>query len=102
MTKELEDAIRLIEEAGGIVMMQGDLTDHEQPLTERQLIDMEAEEQAKLTAWQRSRDEDRNEAFSEMTKQLNKGKLTYSMAENICFENGMDADEIENWIHSHY
>jgi hypothetical protein len=56
MTKEIENAIRLIEEAGGFVMMQGILENEHieknQTFTEQQLMELEHQDQERLREYQ--------------------------------------------------
>lgn len=98
MNKQLEDAIRLIEEAGGFVMFQGDIEDHDTPLTEAQIEAMEVENRKAVDDYL----ERKNEAFRRFDKLLGSKNFSYGKVEDICFEEGIDMDEIENWIHSQY
>ena len=109
----LEQAIKIIEEAGGFVMMQGDLEQQDAPLTEARMDEIEAEERKQLEEHQqRRRDcyESLDDAFDEMIRKDMKagegqrlGMMTmYEMLEDVCLDNGCDLDEIENWVHSRF
>lgn len=97
MTEELKAAINLIEEAGGFVMMQTSI-DEEIPLTEAQMDAIEEEQNQAFDDYQ----ERRREAYKRFDKLLGSENFSYNRVEEICFEEGIDMDDIENYIHEHY
>jgi uncharacterized protein YggL (DUF469 family) len=109
----LEQAIKIIEEAGGFVMMQGDLEQQDAPLTEARMDEIEAEEKQRIEEFQEKRRECHKElsyAFDKAIRndmKLGEGQQLgafgmYEMLENVCLDNGCDLDEIEDWIHSQF
>jgi hypothetical protein len=93
---ELEKAIKLIEEAGGIVMMYTNPEEDED--RDAYLNQLEVEENARLAEW-RSRRED---MCSDFDKMLRKADFSISDIENMVHYHGMDMDDLEDYIHSHY
>lgn len=109
----LEQAIRVIEEAGGFVMMQGDLEQQEAPLTEARMDQIEAEEKERLEEFQKRRrscHDALSDAFDDMIKKDMKagegqrmGMLSMmDVLEEVCLGEGCDLDEIEEWLHSRF
>jgi hypothetical protein len=98
MKKELADAIKLIEDAGGFVMMQGDLEDQVAPMTESRLEELEAEQRKHFEEYQQRK----RECFKEFDELLGRKDFSFSKVEDLCYEHGMDLDDIEEYIHGHY
>ena len=91
MNKKLENAIQLIEEMGGVVLMQDnqdlpDLTDDDIQLS----IDREEFEKRKEAA------------FDEFDKMLGSKNFSYNAVEDMMHEHGLEMDYIEEHIHGLY
>ena len=105
----LAEAIKIVEEAGGFVMMQGDLEQHDAPLTEARMDQIEEEERKSFEEFQ-SRRRNCHEALSDTFDSMLKRNMVagegqrmrtmsmYEMLEDVCLENGCDMDEIEMWL----
>lgn len=91
MNKKLENAIQLIEEMGGVVLMQDnqdlpDLTDDDIQLS----IDRKEFEKRKEAA------------FDEFDKMLGSKNFSYQAVEDMMFGHGLEMDYIEEYIHGMY
>lgn len=101
MDNKLQKAIDLIEEAGGIVMMQSteetEVMARESELLQQTAI--EQNEKAKNKADYESRKVD---AFEELNKALGSPNFSFVGIDNICYRNGIDLDDIEEYMFSHF
>lgn len=98
MTEELKKAIELVEENGGIVMMQ-ELMDNEEIDA---LIEKEAQEKAELEKWQEERKirlKGMAEDFSDILKSKN---FSVTAVEDMVHGYGCDLDDLEDLIHNYY
>jgi hypothetical protein len=85
MDQELQKAIDVIENAGGFVMLSDDEISY---IESRYEVDSDYAKRKK-------------EAFKEATHALHHNRsLSFTDIEDIMSENGMDMDEIEDWIES--
>ena len=91
MKSELENAIRVIEEAGGFVMMQ-EVND----------LALLSDEDVQLEVDHKAYESRKKDAFDDFDKALGSKNFSYGMVEDICYENGIDMDDIEEYIHGHY
>jgi ATP-dependent Clp protease ATP-binding subunit ClpA len=94
MDSKLQKAIDLIEEAGGIVMMQS-TEESEAMMREAELIEQTATKQAEEAKY-------KADAFEEFDEALGSKNFSMNMVDDICYENGIDLDDIEEYIFSHY
>jgi len=90
---ELEKAIAIVEKAGGFVYME-DL-DFE---TEEEIQRASAEAQEELNDYL----DRKKQAFKKFDQALGSKNFNYGMAEDICYQNGIDMDDLEEWIHAQY
>lgn len=101
MTEQLKAAIDLIEQAGGVVIMDDQdedfsLYDH------KDIIAREAEEKAELEKWQAERKQrlsDMADDFNEMLKSKN---FSVTAVEDMVHGHGCDLDDLEDLIHNYY
>jgi len=98
---DLEKAIELIEEAGGIVMMATDPEDQEdRDAYLRKLEAQEEKEKEELRKWQ----EERKVILSDMAKDFDKmlGNKNFSITamEDMVHGYGCDMDDLEDLIHN--
>ena len=101
MNKALADAISLIEEAGGIVMMQD--PDEDFSLYEHEdMIAIETEEAVKVKAWQKERQENWEAMKKKFDHMIGQEGTTYSDVENMALNHGFEMDSIEEIIHANY
>lgn len=101
MKDELKNAIDLIEQAGGIVIMQDpdedfSLYDHED------MIAKEAEEKAELERWQQQRQESLNDMKKDFDQMLGSKNFSVSAVEDMVHGHGFDLDDLEDLIHNYY
>lgn len=89
----LEDAIAVVEAAGGFVMLEDMNFETEQELEERQ-----TKEKDRFNEYL----DRKKQAFKEFDQLLGRKDFSFSKVEDICYENGIDMDDIEEWIHSQY
>ncbi len=97
MNEKLKEAINVVENAGGIVMMQESMEEHELLLRESAKIDQEIEKSKYKTEYE----ERKNDAFEELENALGKKNFSFQKAEDILYENGLDLDDMEEWLLSH-
>ena len=98
----LEKAINLIEEAGGIVMMY-DESDEES--RHEYLERLEAQEQAEkeqLEAWQVQRKLTLEEMRKDFAQILGSKNFSITAIENMVHGYGCDMDDLEDLIHNFY
>ena len=89
--KKLDEAIKTVEKAGGIIMMPSDPD-----------LPEISDEDVENAARKREYEERKQEAFEEFDKALGSKNFNYGTVEDICYENGIDMDDIEEYIHGHY
>ena len=96
--KNLKKAIGIVEDAGGIVMLQE--TEEEQALIAREsdIIDQAVEEDFYVKEYQERKDQ----AFKEFDDLLGSKNFSVNAVDDICHENGIEMDDIEKYIHGHY
>lgn len=98
MNSELDKAINIVEEAGGIVIMQGD--DELDQVMARESSQLNTEiENRKMKA---DYEERKEEAFKEFDAALGSKNFNFGTVEDICYENGIDLDDIEEYIYRYY
>jgi len=101
MEKKLQQAIDLIEEAGGIVMMQS-MEEQEAIARESDLLDQTAQEQLANEKYKKEYEDRKTNAFEEFDELLGSKNFSVNAVDDICYENGIDLDDIEEYIFSHY
>ena len=93
------DAISLIEEAGGFVMMP----DEDQDLSQfDKLIEKEAFEKVELEEFQKKRKEALANLSEDFHNLIGKPDFSFSDAENLCLYHGCDVDEIETMLFNEF
>lgn len=95
--KEVENAISIIEEAGGIVILPDNEFDD---IAARESSQIDSE--IKDDQYSKEYEERKAEAFKEFDNSIGKKNFSFSDVEDICFENGIDLDDIEEYINSYY
>ena len=100
MSKDLDDAIRTIEDAGGFVMLPDD--EKSQREARQAVFDAERKvEQAEIDEGKADFESRKKDAFKEATHALyHKKTLSFEDIDDIFFENGIEPDYIEDWIES--
>lgn len=101
MDSKLQKAIDLIEEAGGIVMMQS-MEETEAMAREAELLEQTAKEQAEEAKHKADYESRKSDAFEEFDEALGSPNFSFSGVDDICYRNGIDLDDIEEYIFSHY
>jgi len=101
MDSKLQKAIDLIEEAGGIVMMQS-TEETEMMHRESERLEAEAREQAEQAKAKADYESRKADAFEEFDEALGSPNFSFSGIDDICMRNGIDLDDIEEYIFSHY
>ena len=101
MDSKLQKAIDLIEEAGGIVMMQS-TEETELMMREAELIEQTAIKQAEEANHKAEYESRKADAFEEFDELLGSKNFSINAVDDICYENGIDMDDIEEYIFSHY
>jgi hypothetical protein len=97
----LNEAISIIEAAGGFVMFSESEEEQSEIITHAlKLQDIEDESAKKR--FQKEYEERRAQAFEEFDKLLGKPNFSINTVDDICYQNGIDMDDIEDWIFSHY
>ena len=97
----INEAIEIIEQAGGFVMFpeseeeQSEIIKH---ANELQKIEQEADRKR----FQKEYESRKVQAFEEFEELLGKPNFSINAVDDICYENGIDMDDIEEWINSHY
>jgi hypothetical protein len=99
MTDELKNAIRLVEEAGGIVMIQGD---HDDMPEYNDIIQKEAEERVALEEFQKKRQESLKDMAEEFDSMLGAKNFSFEAVESMVHGHGLDIDDLEDLIHERY
>lgn len=101
---KLNEAIDMIENAGGFVMFPE--TDKDERnirsqtfIEENRIMDDIDKEEEK---YKNDYEERKNDAFEEFDEALKQKNFSYSDVEDICYENGIDMDDIEDYINSYY
>ena len=100
---ELEKAIDLIEEAGGVVMMAIDLEEEE--TREEYLARLEAadaEEKQELEDFQERRREMIHEMKKDFDRMLGSKNFSVTAVEDMVHGYGCDMDDLEDLIHNFY
>ena len=100
MKDKLKEAIDLIEEAGGIVMMQSD--DDDLISRDAELLDKTAKDEADAEKYKREYESRKADAFEEFDEMLGSPGFCFNGIDDLCYEHGIDLDDIEEWIYSHY
>lgn len=97
----INEAIEVIEAAGGFVMFpeteeeQSEIITHALKLQD--IEDLEAKKR-----FQKEYEERKTQAFEEFDELLGKPNFSINAVDDICYANGIDMDDIEEWINSHY
>lgn len=97
----INKAIEVIESAGGFVMFpeteeeQNEIIKHANNL-------QDIEEETARKRFQKEYEERKAQAFLEFDELLGKKDFNINAVDDICYENGIDMDDIEDWIFSHY
>ena len=101
---KLNEAIDMIENAGGFVMFPE--TDKDERnirsqtfIEENRIMDDIDKEEEK---YKNDYEERKNDAFEEFDEALKQKNFSYRVVEDICYENGIDMDDIEDYINSYY
>lgn len=100
---EIEKAIALIEEAGGIVMMPENFEDEEN--RNDYLARLEAEEarqKEELEQWQRERKKNLTQMYSDFHQMLGSKNFSITAVEDMVHGYGCDLDDLEDLIHNFY
>ena len=100
---ELEKAVNLIEEAGGVVMMAIDLEEEE--TREEYLARLEAEdlkEKEDLEDFQVRRREMIHEMKKDFDQMLGQKNFSVTAVEDMVHGHGCDMDDLEDLIHNYY
>lgn len=96
--KKLEEAIKVIEEAGGFVMMQSINKEEYAEMTDGRIEELEEEERKRFEEYQ-SRKKD---AFNDFQKMLKRKDFSISGVEDMIHYHGLDMDDLEEMIHKYY
>ena len=97
----INEAIAVIEAAGGFVMFpeteeeQNEIIKHANNL-------QDIEEESARRIFQKEYEERKTQAFQEFDELLGSKNFNINAVDDICYENGIDMDDIEEWINSHY
>ena len=87
--KKLQEAIQVIEEAGGFVMMDQDESD---------VSHLVSDDEVKNQMHKKDYEERKQMAFDDFDEAIKKKNCSFTMMEDICFENGVDLDDLEDWL----
>jgi len=98
MKEELKKAIKLIENNGGVVLMQELIVD--QGLSD--LIEKEAKEEAELEKFQETRREQLKNVRNDFDDLLKDKNFSVTAVEDMVHAHGCDMDDLENLIHGYY
>jgi len=101
MDDKLQQAIDLIEEAGGIVLMQS-TEETEMMAREAAMLEKTAEEQIREAESKKDYEERKANAFEEFEEELGSPGFCFNGVDDLCYRNGIDLDDIEEYIFSHY
>jgi len=101
---KLKEAIDIVENAGGFVMFpesdQDELKIRTETLkAENKVIE---DEEAIEAENKREYEERKQNAFEEFDKLLGSKNFSVSAVDDICYENGIDLDDIEEYIFNHF
>lgn len=97
----INEAIEIIEQAGGFVMFPE--SEEEQSEIMKHAMDLQnIEEESARKRFQKEYEERKAEAFEEFDQLLGSKNFSVNAVDDICYENGIDMDDIEEWINSHY
>lgn len=97
----LSEAIKIVEEYGGIVLLEEyDNTELQQRVYKdlEEIHEKEQKEQQRLAELQKSR----RLAFEEFQEALGQENFVFETAANICYNHGLDLDDLEDMIHKYY
>ena len=93
--EELKKAIEVVENAGGFVMMQGDLEEEIAPMSDARLKELEAREQESINDY----NERKEECFEDFQKMLGRKDFSIAKVDDLLFKHGLDLDDLEDFIH---
>lgn len=104
MKKDLIDAINSIEEAGGFVMFPEDSAEERNIRQQTHILEQKKlqEEEALEAEIKNDYEQRKDDAFKDFDKLLGSKNFSYGRVEDICFENGIDMDDIEEYINGCY
>lgn len=100
MNRELKNAIKLIEDNGGIVMLQQ--MEDEDMMDYSEIIDREAQEKADLEKWQAERKQKLSDMKDDFDQMLGNKNFSISAVEDMVHSHGCDLDDLEDLIHGYY
>jgi hypothetical protein len=100
-SKELEAAVKLIEDHGGIVMLP-DTGMQEYEETQELLKQKEIEEQKELESWQKERAKTLKSMQKDFDQMIGDPCNTMTDIEDMIHGHGCDLDDLEELIHSYY
>lgn len=99
---KLFDAVQLIEQSGGFAMLPDEV---ENEMNKFRIEDLK-KQKAELKAEQKEYANRLRSAYRGATKVMNEQikdeRFSFEEIENAFLDEGIDLDEIENWIHSFY
>lgn len=93
--KKLEEAIKIVEEAGGFVMIADHAAPEEAPITESQLDAWESD----LEEQKREFELRKEEAREDFHKMLGSKNCSYSSVEDMMLSHGLEMDYIEEFLY---
>lgn len=104
MNPELDKAIKVIEDNGGFVMLPETEAEQREVRKETLSLEKKREEdiQAEIDESKADYESRKKDAFEEFDRALGSKKFSMNMVDDICYKNGIDLDDIEEYIHGHY
>lgn len=91
MDKKLENAIHLIEEMGGVILMQ-----------DNQDLPVLTDDDIQLSIDRKELEKRKEAAFDKFDKMLGSKNFSYQGVEDMMHEHGLEMDYIEEYIHEMY
>lgn len=104
MDQELEKAAKVIEEAGGFVMFPEDSQQERDIRKQTHNLELqeEAKKQAEIDESKSDYEQRKANAFEEFEEELGSPGFSFNEVSDLCYRNGIDLDDIEEYIFSHY
>jgi len=104
MKKDLTDAISSIEEAGGFVMFPEDSAEERNIRQQTHILEQKKlqEEEALEAEIKSDYEQRKKEAFKDFDKMLGKPGFSFNGVSDLCYEHGIDLDDIEEYINGYY
>jgi len=97
----VNEAIEIIEQAGGFVMFPESEEEQSEIITHALKL-QDIEDEAARKRFQKEYEERKAQAFEEFDQLLGSKNFSINAVDDICYGNGIDMDDIEEWINSHY